>query len=99
MQFMHHNSSAVAEMGDRGHNRHMGRKEGGRGGAGSPSNTMWPGPRSTSVPNGVLIPSSPFGHNGHGPKIGGCAPFVEADWVPPNTVCPEPRPTSMPSFI
>jgi len=28
----------------------------GRGkGAGSPSNTMWPGPRSTSVPSGILI--------------------------------------------
>jgi len=25
------------------------------GGAGSPSNTMWPGPRPTSVPNGILI--------------------------------------------
>ena len=24
------------------------------GGAGSPSNTMWPGPRSTSVPSGVF---------------------------------------------
>ena len=53
------NSSAVAEMGDRGHNRH-GPKRAGllcpfRGGAGSPSNTMWPGPRSTSVPSGVFI--------------------------------------------
>ena len=26
-----------------------------RGGAGSPSNTMWPGPRYTSVPSGVFI--------------------------------------------
>ena len=25
------------------------------GGAGSPSNTMWPGPRSTSIPSGILI--------------------------------------------
>jgi len=40
----------------------MGRKEGGgirlchfSEGAGSPSNTMWPGPRSTSVPSGVFI--------------------------------------------
>jgi len=45
-------SSAVAEMGDRGHNRH-GPK---RWGAVVPSsNTMWPGPRSTSVPCGVFI--------------------------------------------
>jgi len=28
---------------------------GGEGGAGSPSNTMWPGPRRTSVPSGILI--------------------------------------------
>ena len=46
-------------MGDRGHNRH-GPKEGAalplsRGGAGSPSNTMWSGPRSTSVLSGVFI--------------------------------------------
>jgi len=25
------------------------------GGAGSPSNTMWPGPRPTSVPSGILV--------------------------------------------
>jgi len=25
------------------------------GGAGSPSNTMWPGPRPTSIPSGVQI--------------------------------------------
>jgi len=51
-------SSAVAEMGDRGHNRH-GRKKGGTvplsRSAGNPSNTMWPVPRSTSVPSGVFI--------------------------------------------
>jgi len=43
-----------------GHNRH-GPKSGGsyapfgRGGAGSPSNTMWLGPRPTSIPSGILI--------------------------------------------
>ena len=47
-------SSAVAEMGDRGHNRH-GRKEGGAAvplsrTAGTTSNTMWPVSRSTSRP-------------------------------------------------
>jgi len=53
-------SSAVSQMGDRGHNRH-GPKRGGNscapfaGGAESPSNTMWPGPRSTSVPSGIFI--------------------------------------------
>ena len=35
----------------------------------------------------------PFGHNRHGPKIGGCAES------PSNTVWPGPRPTCMPSFI
>jgi len=43
-------------MGDHGHNRH-GPKTGGAAvpllqTAGTPSNTMWPGPRSTSVPSG-----------------------------------------------
>ena len=38
----------------------MGRKYGGLlcpfcGGAGSPSNTLWPGPRSTSIPSGIFI--------------------------------------------
>ena len=52
-------SSAVAEMGDRGHNKH-GPKRGGccapfAGGAGYSSNTVWPGPRSTLVPSGVFI--------------------------------------------
>jgi len=50
-------SSAVAEMGDRLANRP---KSGGLmcpfpWGAGSPSNTMSPGPRPTSVPSGILI--------------------------------------------
>jgi len=62
-------SSAVAEMGDHGHNRH-GPKRGGwcapfagrgswvpfwAGESGSPSNTMWPGPRPTCVPSLILI--------------------------------------------
>ena len=51
---------AVAEMGDRLATIEMGRKLRekslfGGGGAGSPSNAMWPGPRRTSVPSGILI--------------------------------------------
>ena len=52
-------SSAVAEMGDRLAARD--RPKSGhccapfRGGAGSPFNTMSPGPRHTSVPSGILI--------------------------------------------
>jgi len=50
-------SSAVAEMGDRLAAIDIGRKVGGccalfRGGAGSPSSIMSPGPRPTSVPSG-----------------------------------------------
>ena len=40
----------------------------------------------------------PFGHNRHGPKIGGCAPFGGAG-SPCNTMWLGPRPTFMPSFI
>jgi len=53
------NSSAVADMDDRLATIDMGRKLGGctpyRGAAGSPSNTMWPGQRPTSIPSGILI--------------------------------------------
>ena len=41
----------------------------------SPSNTIWPGPRSTFVPSGVFI-FQRFGHNRHEPKTGGYAPFM-----------------------
>jgi len=52
-------SSVLAEMGDRGHNRHGPKRVGAAvpllRRAGTPSNTMWPGPRSTSVPSDVFI--------------------------------------------
>jgi len=52
-------SSAVAQMGDRLAATDMSENRGWGcapfWGAGSPSNTMWPGPRPTSVPSGVLI--------------------------------------------
>ena len=51
-------SSAVAEMANRGHNRHRPKREG----AADPLlwvhprlTQLWPGPRSTSVPSGILI--------------------------------------------
>ena len=52
--------SAVAEMGDRLATIDMGRKEGAgavppSGGSGSPSSTMSPGLRHTSVSSGILI--------------------------------------------
>jgi len=52
-------NSAVAEMGDRLATIDMGRKLGAVPlywkGAGSPPNTIWPGPRPTSVPSFILI--------------------------------------------
>ena len=98
-------SSAVAEMGDRGHNRH-GPKRGGWllcpfcRGAGSPSNTMWPGPRSTSVPHGVFIhpdvcpqPKETWTENC------GAVSLLGGDATPSNTMSPGPRFTSIPSGI
>ena len=49
--------------------------------AGSPSNTMSPGSKPTSVPSGILIHPA-FGQNRHGPKIGGCAPFGRGELGP-----------------
>jgi len=56
------NSSAIAEMGDRAGAK-WAEKWGllcsfPHGGAGFPSNTKSPGPRPTSVPNGILIHST-----------------------------------------
>jgi len=54
-KFHYNKTSAVPEMGDRlaiG----MGRKWGEAAlGAESPSNTLWPGPRPTSLPSSILI--------------------------------------------
>jgi len=80
-------SSAVAEMGDRGHNRHGPKRRGAAvpisRGAGSPSNTMWPGPRSTSVPGGVFIHPAVWPQYTW-PKIGwGAVPFFWGrSWIP-----------------
>jgi len=42
----------------------------------------------------------PFGHNRHGPKIGGGTPFLgRGRRAPSNTMSPEPRPTFVPSCI
>jgi len=58
--------SAVAEMGDCLATIDMGRKMGAvpllGGDAGSPCNTIWPGPRPTFIPSGILI-HPPFGHS------------------------------------
>jgi len=73
-------SSAVVETGDRGHNRHGPKTEAAlpfSRGAGSPSNTMWPGPRSTSVLSAWrLHPSSRLATIDMDRKLGSCAPFM-----------------------
>jgi len=54
--------------------------------AGIPSNTMWPGPRSTSVPRGVSMihPPSRLATINMGQKLGGsgCALCSGGSWVP-----------------
>jgi len=81
-----------------GHNRH-GPKSGGccapllGRGAGSPSNTMSPGPRPTSLLSGIFIHPliQPFGHNTHWPKTGSCAPLGEGQLGPHLKQCGQGR--------
>jgi len=57
-RYISNKSSSVAEIGDRLATIDMGRKVGELRPpffGGSPSNTMWAGPRPTSVPSGILI--------------------------------------------
>ena len=81
----------------------MGRKFGGLlcpflGGAGSKCNTMWPGPRPTPVPNGILIHAAVWPQY-MGQNWGCPAPFLEGVGSPSNTMSPGPRSTSVPSGI
>jgi len=94
--------SAVAEMADRLATIDMGQKEGllcpFRGETWSPSNTMRPGPRSTSVPSGILIhpavwPQQTWAGNW------GSGPFGRGAGSLSNTMWPGPRFTCMSSFI
>jgi len=84
-----------------GHNRH-GPKVGGLcpfgGGVdGSPSNTMWPWPRPTSLPSGILIYPAILPQQAWAENCGGCAPLGEGELGPHLTVWLGPRPTSVPS--
>ena len=92
-------------MGDHGHNRHALKR--GRllcpfhEGAGSRSNTMWPGPRSTFIPSSIFIHPAvwselTWAENWVG---GGLCPFLGEAKSPSNTKSPGPRPTSIPSCI
>ena len=62
-----------------------------RGGAGSPSNTMSPGWRSTCLPSGILIHPAVWPQQTWAENWGCCAPFGGA-WSPSNTMWPGPRP-------
>jgi len=85
----------------------MGRKVGGgcfapfRGGAGSPFDTMSPGPRPTSVLSSILIYAAVWPHQTWTEKWGGAAVLLSVGGAgsPCNTMWPGPRPTSMPSGI
>jgi len=67
--------------------------------AGFPSNTMWPGPKPTSIPNGILIHPAVWPQYMRR-KVGELlCPFLGEAGSPYNTMWPGPRPTSTPSFI
>jgi len=96
-------SSAVAKTGDRGHTTH-GRKEGGccdpfAWRAGSPSNKMWPGPRSTSVPSDVFIHPAVWPQYTWTENWGLCPFGGGGVGSPSNIMWPGPKPTCMPRFI
>jgi len=79
-------STGIAEVGDRGHNRHGPKK---RGAAMQLSRELGPrlvhyGPSSGLLPYQAAFSSIQlFGHNRHGPKLGGgeCALFSGGSWV------------------
>jgi len=87
-------SSAVAEMGDRGHNKH-GPKRGKAAvplwrRAGTPSNTTWPGPRPTSIPSGILTHASIWPQQILAENWGLC-PFEGGELDPHLTQCGQGR--------
>jgi len=101
------NSSAVAEMGDRLAAKDTGRKfrggapfleVGGMGWAGSYMyvwcDTMWPEPRPTFVPSGILIRLATINTG----RIVGTVPLLRAE-SPSNTMWLRPSPTCVLSFI
>ena len=66
------------------------------GGAGSPSNTMWPGLPSYQVASSILHPSSRLVTIVMGKKWGLCL-FLGGAESPSNTMSPGPRPSFIPS--
>jgi len=91
-------------MGDRLATIHVGRKVGAccahfRWGAGSPSNTMSPGPRPTSVPSGILIHSAVWPEQTWTENWGLCPLWGGRASLTSNTTWPGRTPTSIPSGI
>jgi len=72
---------------------------GGRG-AGSPSNTMWPGLRHTSISSGIWIYPAVWPYLTWAENWGLC-PFCGGgqSWSASSTMSPGPRPTSIPNAI
>jgi len=68
------------------------------GGAQYPSITTSPGPRSTSLPSGILIHPAVWPQQTWAENRGWLCPFGGAG-SSSNTMCPWPRPTSMPSLL
>ena len=96
--------SAVAEVGDRLVTIDMGRKLGGcsplKRGGGSPSNTMWPGPRPTSLPSGILIHPAVWRLQTIARNWGACPFKAGAAASRSNTMWPGPADaTSLPNGI
>jgi len=88
-------------MGGRGHNRHGPKRGGGgllcpfHGGAGSPSNTTRPGPRSTSMPSATLIHPAIWPQETWAENWGLCPLFGNGELDTHLTQSPGLRPTSI----
>ena len=69
-------------------------------GAGFPSNTMWPGPRPTSVTSGILIHPAVWPQQICAENWGLLRLFWgSGSWIPIQQNIPRPRPTSVPSGV
>ena len=101
-QYIFNKSSAVDEMGNRGHNRHGPEIEWRlcpfSGGAGSPSNAKSPGPRPTSTPSGILNHPAVWPQQTLAENCGLCS-FRGEKLGPHLTQCLRLRPTSVPGGI
>jgi len=87
---MKYKCSVVVEMGDHLATIDIGQKEGASvslsGRAGSPSKTMWPRLRSTSVPTGILIHPAVWPQQTWAENWGLCSPFLGAAGSQSNNV-------------